>query len=194
MPPREANLSRCASAGAVHGRPRWARQDDIGSALRRTYSTRIPGRHTGVRKAMWAGALCGQADRAGWKIVVDLLQSTPHSPTSLKRRVIMKHVCVGAICLVAPTLIIGLEASAEEPEVGVAVSELGHHRDSRAIPLLRGDSLWELSTAVAPPGSHGCPAGRFFVSVGVSGGGSMPGTDDNAVLLRGRLDCSRDFE
>jgi hypothetical protein len=66
--------------------------------------------------------------------------------------------------------------------------EFDHHRGSGdAVALLQGDSFWELSTAVAPPGSRGCKSGRFFISVGVHGGGSTPGTGDNAVLLRGEL-------
>jgi hypothetical protein len=104
----------------------------------------------------------------------------------------MKSASLGTMMLIALAIVTtSFDCLAGEREVGVPGSEFEHHRgNSHPVALLRGDSLWELSTAVAPPGSRGCtPGGRFFVSVGVNGGKSTPGTGDNAVLLRGNLDC-----
>jgi len=63
--------------------------------------------------------------------------------------------------------------------------------DPNCVAIVQGGSLWELSTAVAPPSTPGCGSsgGRLFVSIGRPGGGSTPGTGDNGYLFRGDLNC-----
>src|SRR5947207_15743592 len=63
-------------------------------------------------------------------------------------------------------------------------------RRGENITLRSGSSLWELSVAVSPSKSSVCHEGQFFISIGIHGGGSTSGTGDNALLLRGALDCS----